>query len=537
MVILFLLLPSLFGCKKAVGLAEPASHYIRNNNSDTVIVFVHGVFGNSIDTWKVGESYWPELLTTDSTFDGTDIYVLQYPTGISSAFSIDELSDNMRLQLRDAGGENKKRVIFLAHSMGGLVVRAYLLKYREQAEKVGFIYFFSTPTEGSQLASLATLASRNPQLVNMKVNISTTYLGDLIRQWLAAGFRFPSYCAYEKLQTFGLSVVTFESGLALCNKPADPIEANHLNIVKPASKTDVSYVAFKSAYLESGKRTELRLRNLLENTVFGATTVGYAKSLLGEPVWEASGVAKFSLGNYTIFLNYSVDPTKSKEFKPPEANKILGVQAEYLGGQNSEVLALGAPFQVSENGTRLGVSAKPLGLATYSDFGVVNRIGSRPDPLTNPLRCNEIYHANSKKSELGMCCLSLQAPGRGVIMELWTRVDMPENWADIALTTPIQKLLAQLANNDSDIATLEPDWKGRTNAGYCERTSYEPNPPTSDSEKERYDNVMRWYREVPDAEIIDVLRDTRVDRVGFFRYKINATSNVCEGSDGCDRRP
>ncbi len=63
--------------------------------------------------------------------------------------------------------------------MGGLVARAYLLKYPKVAERVSFMYFFSTPTTGSQLASLATLASSNPQLANMKVNISTEYLGNL----------------------------------------------------------------------------------------------------------------------------------------------------------------------------------------------------------------------------------------------------------------------------------------------------------------------------------------------------------------------
>jgi hypothetical protein len=237
-------------------------------------------------------------------------------------------------------------------------------------------------------------------------------------------------------------------------------------------------------------------------------------------------------------VNYSGDPRASGEFKPPEADRILGVQAEYLGGQSSEVLALGAPFQVSENGTRLGVPTNPLGSATYSDFRVVNRIGSSPDPLRNPLRCNEIYQANAIATELGMCCLALQAPGRGVIMELWTRVKMPENWADIALTTPQQKLLAHLAINDSAIAELRRDWGHRTDDGYCERKFYAPDPKMTEAQKERYDYVMSSYRDVSDEEIIETLRDTRVDRVGFFRYQIGAANNMmCEGSAGCDQRP
>src|ERR1700738_4692577 len=42
------------------------------------------------------------------------------PTRRDTTFSIDELSESMRLRLRDAGIEDRKRIIFLTHSMGGL---------------------------------------------------------------------------------------------------------------------------------------------------------------------------------------------------------------------------------------------------------------------------------------------------------------------------------------------------------------------------------------------------------------------------------
>jgi len=84
------------GCSKDDDPTQPASHYVRDDNSDSVIVFVHGVFGNSVETWTTGSNYWPELLSKDEAFDGSDIYVLQYPTKRDTAFSIDELSESMR---------------------------------------------------------------------------------------------------------------------------------------------------------------------------------------------------------------------------------------------------------------------------------------------------------------------------------------------------------------------------------------------------------------------------------------------------------
>lgn len=188
-------------------------------------------------------------MTSDTTFNGADIFVYSYPTALWASMSIDELAENMRLQLDVNLVSAYRRLIFLTHSMGGLVTRAYLLKNRDVAARTAFAYFFSTPTTGSQIASLATLISRNPQFSKMKPIDAENYLGDLLRQWLAAELRIPSYCAYEKKSTYSLAIVTFQSASALCTKALDPIEADHINIVKPADRNATPYLAFKAAYV------------------------------------------------------------------------------------------------------------------------------------------------------------------------------------------------------------------------------------------------------------------------------------------------
>jgi hypothetical protein len=82
----------------------------------------------------------------------------------------------------------------------------------------------------------------------MKPMNAEDYLADVFRQWLAAGFKFPSYCAYEKRATVGVPVVTFQSASALCTKALDPVDGDHLSIVKPASADAYSYIAFMAAY-------------------------------------------------------------------------------------------------------------------------------------------------------------------------------------------------------------------------------------------------------------------------------------------------
>jgi len=189
-------------------------------------------------------------MADDPTFAGEDIFVYEYPSPkLASAYNVNELAEDMRLTLAGPLSAHR-RVIFLAHSMGGLVVRQYLIKYRESAEQVELMYFYSTPTTGSPMATLTSIFSRNPQLGDLRPMKSDEYLGNLQRDWLAsAKLRdLPSFCAYETLPLISTRVVEQESASNLCNRPLDPINANHIDIVKPASREDKPYRTFAAAY-------------------------------------------------------------------------------------------------------------------------------------------------------------------------------------------------------------------------------------------------------------------------------------------------
>jgi hypothetical protein len=233
---------------------EPVSKFIRRTDeANIVIVFVHGILGDGRTTWTgANGKYWPDMIANDPAFKDADIFVFSYSTGLLATMSIDELAENMRLVLGANGVTRYQKIAFLSHSMGGLVTRAFLLKNRNVANKTMLAYFYSTPTTGSQVASVVNAFFGNPQSSKMTVMKSGDYLGDLFRNWLNAGFSFPSYCAYEKRPTNGVSlVVEMSSAGALCTKPLDPIDADHSSIVKPESETASSYLAFKTAYEET----------------------------------------------------------------------------------------------------------------------------------------------------------------------------------------------------------------------------------------------------------------------------------------------
>jgi pimeloyl-ACP methyl ester carboxylesterase len=125
--------------RPGLSAAEPTSRYIRRlDNASTVIIFVHGVTSSGETAWRSKTSYWPSMLTSDSAFDGADIFVHSYPTSFWATMSIDELAEDMRVVFNGNGVTDHKKLIFVAHSMGGLVVRAYLFKHRDIAAKTLF---------------------------------------------------------------------------------------------------------------------------------------------------------------------------------------------------------------------------------------------------------------------------------------------------------------------------------------------------------------------------------------------------------------
>ena len=230
------------------------SQYIRQSGKDSVIVFVHGVLGDPRTTWinNNTKAYWPALMKEDPYFNDFDIFAVGYPARfLHDSYSVDELVEVIRRDLDNAQVFAKhKNVYFLCHSMGGLVVRGYLARYRSRASQVPMIYFFSTPTTGAEIANLVNLLSRNREVAGMLPTDANEYLASVQKDWLAAQFSIASYCAYETQDTYGIRVVGESSATNLCNRRLDPIDADHIDIVKPSDMRDAPYIVFRSALRE-----------------------------------------------------------------------------------------------------------------------------------------------------------------------------------------------------------------------------------------------------------------------------------------------
>lgn len=246
-IIMFLV--AVFG---APALATESAFVRHEEGARSIIVFVHGIGGDGASSWTNNGVYWPNLLTSERILTGSDIYVHTYPTTLfSEGMSIDELADDMRIRLHTAAIERYETIAFIGHSMGGLVVRSYLLKNSAARERTRLLYFLGTPSQGSNLANVAASLGGGPQVQKLKKIKSTEYLADMARQWNLLRGRIETFCAYETRKTNGVMVVEMGSATYLCTKSLDPIDANHELLAKPLNKKAAQYEAFLNAFQQT----------------------------------------------------------------------------------------------------------------------------------------------------------------------------------------------------------------------------------------------------------------------------------------------
>jgi hypothetical protein len=200
---------------------------------------VHGVTGDMLGTWTAsnGKTFFNLVDQNDAMHGKADAFVFGFPSYFfkSGSFDIREAANRLDLHLHSSGVLDYPAVVFVAHSMGGLVVMRELLTHREVMKKVPVVVFYATPMEGSALAAIGQELSSNSALAQMTDTNANALLQTLDEEWNSADGerRPPVRCAYEKIPMGPLKVVEWSSATRLCEGTPAPIAADHVTIVKP----------------------------------------------------------------------------------------------------------------------------------------------------------------------------------------------------------------------------------------------------------------------------------------------------------------
>lgn len=218
---------------------DPQWVHRKDPNAKVVLVFVHGIFGDTLGTWtnRNGTRFFDLVDKDPDLGPKVDSYAFGYTSRMfgSGSFDIQEAANRLHIYLENAGVLGYPAIVFVAHSMGGLVVLRELLTHREMLDRVKLILLYATPQEGAQITTIARKVAHNPALEQMLPADRDSYLRLLNDEWkgLEAAKRPPIRCAYEKLPTYGVMVVPWSSATRYCDETALPVVANHLTIANP----------------------------------------------------------------------------------------------------------------------------------------------------------------------------------------------------------------------------------------------------------------------------------------------------------------
>jgi hypothetical protein len=230
----------------------------------TSVVFVHGLGGHVYNTWRRAaddDTFWPVWLARD--VEGLAVYSLAYEAPASNwlgtSMPLQDRAVNIFELLLTEPGLRTGPVIFVCHSLGGLIVKKILLNLQQQAmrrreaadllERVTEVVFAATPHTGSAHAtwldrlrflawpsSIArVLVANDPALRD--INVAYRGLADERRSVLR------HQIFYETRDTLAGGIVDEASAdPGLPGDPPVPIDADHISIVKPRDRSSLLYM-------------------------------------------------------------------------------------------------------------------------------------------------------------------------------------------------------------------------------------------------------------------------------------------------------
>jgi pimeloyl-ACP methyl ester carboxylesterase len=131
--------------------------WVRKPSRGTTVVFVHGIISTSEACWRHADGgYWPTLVAEEELLATVGVYVFTYRTDIfSGTYRLSDVVDALKEHARVDGVLDNDRIIFVCHSMGGIVVRKLLVERQYDfmsSNKVIGLFLIASPSLGSSYA-------------------------------------------------------------------------------------------------------------------------------------------------------------------------------------------------------------------------------------------------------------------------------------------------------------------------------------------------------------------------------------------------
>ncbi len=271
----------------------------RKADESTAVVFVHGILSDGDICWKnPNGATWPDLLVGEKDLEGLGVYVYTYNTNcFSGSYSLSDVVDDLKEKLKLGGLMTLSRLVFVCHSMGGIVVRKLLVErtvdFKNQNIGCG-LFLVASPSLGSDYAKWFRLLARflgHSQAKGSRLVTNNPWLGELDKEFMnlkeAGHLTMRGKELVEDkfvvLKRFlGRPVVEPFSGARYFGEPIKIPDSDHFSISKPEDKN-----AFQHGLLCQFIK-EMARPGVLPDAATG-TVGGEGSKTAAEPASEEAG--------------------------------------------------------------------------------------------------------------------------------------------------------------------------------------------------------------------------------------------------------
>ena len=225
-----------------------------NVNSQKLVVFLHDLGGDPVDAWVDPENQipfvWPEQLAKEKGFYNIDVLSFAYPSGCGPEFSIPKASEKLASDINELLPKHEyNSIAFVAHGVGGLVAREFILNSPENLSRplrLDKIVTLGTPNLASGHKNVAAFFCGNGEGNLMAVDRG--YLDPLNQRWREEFLQpesrrtFNLYAGYEMVPYRGQGVIVGKEAATLFSDASQPFIKTHTNLSRPTGSADPLYL-------------------------------------------------------------------------------------------------------------------------------------------------------------------------------------------------------------------------------------------------------------------------------------------------------